>query len=303
MSKQNNIINESNPFEDKLSQNSELRANRKFKDGLFRFLFGKNPQYALDLYNGLNNSNYKNYEDLEIIDLEDAFFIRMRNDVAFAFDKTMNLVEHQSTYNSNMPLRGFFYFADLYRKIIDPADLFKPSLLTIPTPKYIVFYNGTRKLKTDDVHRLYLSDSFQTKTDNTLYEWTATMININENHSQELLSKCKILSEYSDFVTKVHEYLNCKIPLKDAILNTIQYCLENNILADFLKRYKWEVAYLEWTDEMQARYEKAMQSEVDKEKARADEAEARADKAEARADKAEAELQAAIAKLKAAGIE
>ncbi len=303
MSEQNNIVNEPNPFEDKLPQNSELKADRKFKDGLFRFLFGKNPPYALDLYNGLNNTDYKNAEELEIIDLENAFFIKMRNDVAFAFDKTMNLVEQQSTYNPNMPLRGFYYFADLYRKMYDPKDLYTTSLIKIPTPKYIVFYNGTRKLKTEDVHYLYLSDAFQTKEDNNLFEWTATMININKNHSQELLTKCKILSEYSQFVTKVHEYLNCNVPREDAILNTIKYCMDNNILADFLKSYKWEVAYLEWDDSKQADYDDAWQNYVDREKARADEAEVRADKEKARADKAEADLQVALAKLKAAGIE
>ena len=220
----------------------------------------------------------------------------MRNDVAFAFDKTMNLVEQQSTYNPNMPLRGFYYFADLYRKMYDPKDLYTTSLIKIPTPKYIVFYNGTRKLKTEDVHYLYLSDAFQTKEDNNLFEWTATMININKNHSQELLTKCKILSEYSQFVTKVHEYLNCNVPREDAILNTIKYCMDNNILADFLKSYKWEVAYLEWDDSKQADYDDAWQNYVDREKARADEA-------EVRADKAEADLQVALAKLKAAGIE
>lgn len=70
---------EKNPFEKYLSQKSELKADRHYKDGLFRFLFAKNPQYALDLYNSLNNSDYKNVNDLEFIVLEDAFFIRMRN--------------------------------------------------------------------------------------------------------------------------------------------------------------------------------------------------------------------------------
>ena len=61
-----------NPFEDKLPLDSDLRANFKYKDGLFRFLFSKNKEYALSLYNALNNSHYTNVDDLEFISLENA---------------------------------------------------------------------------------------------------------------------------------------------------------------------------------------------------------------------------------------
>ncbi len=282
----------SNPFEEKLPQNSELKANRNYKDGLFRFLFAKNPQYALDLYNSLNNSDYRNTDDLEFIELEDAFFIRMRNDVAFMFDKTLNLYEHQSTFNPNMPLRGLLYFADLYRNTIDIDLMYRSSLIKIPTPKYIVFYNGNDKLPDDDIQYLCLSDAFEIKEKDNRFEWTATMININTGHSKELLSKCKVLSDYSMFVAKVHEYLSCKESLENAILNAISYCLENSILSDFLKRYKWEVAYLEWTDAQQAAFERVRQQEVDEERERADKAEAERDAALARVKELEAELKA-----------
>ncbi|MCR5104477.1 MAG: DNA-binding protein [Eubacterium sp.] len=288
---------EKNPFEKYLSQKSELKADRHYKDGLFRFLFAKNRQYALDLYNGLNHTNYQNVEDLNFIVLESAFFIIMKNDVAFMFDNTLNLYEHQSSYNPNMPLRGFLYYADLYRKIINIEELYHSTLVKIPQPKYIVFYNGTRKLEAGDVQYLYLSDAFEAKESDNLYEWTAEMININTGHSKELLSKCKVLSEYSIFVAKVREYNSCQENLKDAILEAISYCLKNNILTDFLKKYKWEVAYLEWTDAQQEAFERVRQQEVDEERERADRAEAERDRAEAERDRAEAERNAALAKL------
>ena len=71
----------------------------------------------------------------------------MKNDVAFILDSEMNLWEHQSTYNPNMPLRGFMYFGKLYDKyFVDTyRDIYRKKLVTIPTPKYVVFYNGEKK--------------------------------------------------------------------------------------------------------------------------------------------------------------
>lgn len=101
--------------------------------------YSQDKAYALSLYNAINGSSYTNVDDLEFITLESAFFIKMRNDAAFVFDKTLSLYEHQSTYNPNMPLRGLFYFADLYRKILTTSDLYSSSRIMIPTPQYIVF--------------------------------------------------------------------------------------------------------------------------------------------------------------------
>ncbi len=74
---------------------------------------------ALSLYNAVNNSNYTNAEDLTFTTLEDVVYMKMKNDVSFVFGRTLNLYEHQSTYNPNMLRRGFLYFADLYRKYVN----------------------------------------------------------------------------------------------------------------------------------------------------------------------------------------
>ena len=44
-------------------------------------------------------------------------------DDAFLIDDILNLYEHQSTQNPNMPLRGVFYMADEYRRYIDKYRL------------------------------------------------------------------------------------------------------------------------------------------------------------------------------------
>ena len=52
-----------------------------------------------------------------------AIYIKMKNDVSFIIDSNMCLFEHQSSYCPNMPLRGFLYFADLYKKHIRDVEL------------------------------------------------------------------------------------------------------------------------------------------------------------------------------------
>ena len=68
----------------------------------------------MDLYNALNNTCYENPNDLEVNTLEDAVYLSMKNDISFLIGGTLNLYEHQSTYNPNMPLRGLIYLARLY---------------------------------------------------------------------------------------------------------------------------------------------------------------------------------------------
>ena len=87
---------------------ASLTANRKYKDTVFRRLFSDRKN-LLSLYNAINGTAYKNPDDLEIVTLENAIYMGMKNDLAFIIDTNLFLYEHQSTYNPNMPLRDLFY--------------------------------------------------------------------------------------------------------------------------------------------------------------------------------------------------
>ena len=92
-------------------------ANRNYKDRLFRFVF-KNKKDLLDLYNAINGTNYDDPEELEVNTLENVLYLSMKNDLSFLIDAELNLYEHQSTYNPNMPMRGLLYFAGVYNRHI-----------------------------------------------------------------------------------------------------------------------------------------------------------------------------------------
>lgn len=215
--------------------------NRKYKDRLFRKIFD-NKQNLLLLYNAINNSSYTNPEDLIITTLDDTIILSMKNDLSFIISTAMNLYEHQSTFNPNMPIRGVFYFSRLYEIYIAQHNLniYDSKLVKLPTPQYIIFYNGD----TDKPDRmeLKLSDAFEVpeSADKIIpaLECTAIMLNINYGHNEELLNKCKPLKDYSIFITKIKNYRNSGIPLSDAIDKVINECIEEGVLVDILMKHR-----------------------------------------------------------------
>lgn len=105
----------------------ELTANRKYKDTVFRMLFSDKVN-LLSLYNAINGSNYTDPNQLEIVTLENAVYMGMKNDLSFLIDTSLFLYEHQSTYNPNMPLRDLFYISSEYQKLVDKKTLYSSQL-------------------------------------------------------------------------------------------------------------------------------------------------------------------------------
>lgn len=217
----------------------DIHGNRKYKDSLFRMVFSKKSD-LLDLYNAINGTNYHDPEELEINTLDNVLYITKKNDVSFIIGCTMNLYEHQSSYNPNMPLRGIVYFSKQYNKYVEQRklNLFSSSLQKIPTPKYIVFYNGLKD--EPDRQVLRLSDAFQSA--GGCLECEATMLNINYGKNLKLMEKCKRLEEYAMFVATVRKYaLDEKMSRSEAITCAIDECIQKGILVDVLREQRAEV--------------------------------------------------------------
>ena len=116
-------------------------VKRKHKDILFRFIF-KDKKELLQLYNAINGTRYKNPDDLLITTMEDVIYIGMKNDLSFLIANEINLYEHQSTLNKNMPLRGLLYLAKMYESYVETNGLnrYQKKLISLPFPRFIVFY-------------------------------------------------------------------------------------------------------------------------------------------------------------------
>lgn len=211
-----------------------------YKDRVFRMLL-RDRKRLLELYNALNDTNYDNEEDLQVTTLENAIFIKMKNDVSFIIDSNMCLYEHQSTYCPNMPLRGFFYFADLYKKHVKDVELSTSRLIKIPTPHYVVFYNGL-ECKEEEFEQK-LSHAFEEDGEGCI-ELKVRTININYGHNKELLDKCETLAGYAYFVAKIREKLPekpDKSKLTKAVEEAVEECIREGVLREFLQEQKAEV--------------------------------------------------------------
>ncbi len=214
-------------------------AVREYKNRLFIRLF-QEPKELLALYNAVNDSHYTDASRLVVNTLEDVLYLGMKNDVSFLIGSEMNLYETQSTWNPNMPLRGLFYFSRLYKGYVavHGLDIYSSVHHKLPTPRYIIFYNGTR----DEAERmeLKLSDSYEVKTGSFGLECTATVLNINFGHNQKLMENCHRLYEYAYLVSMVRCHLKEGLTLKNAIDLAIDDCLKEGILEEFLTKHREE---------------------------------------------------------------
>ena len=214
--------------------NRQLKAKRPYKDTIFRMLY-HDKENLLSLYNAVNGRNYTNAEDLQIVTLKNAIYMGMKNDLAFIMDMNLYLYEHQSTYNPNIPLRNLFYIADEYQRLVVQKSLYSTVIQKIPTPRFIVFYNGTKKV--DDYNEFRLSSAYE----NPDLELRVTMLNVNDGHNLELMEHCRTLKEYAKYVARVRKYVTQNIPLEEAVTRAVDECIEEGILAEFLMKNKAEV--------------------------------------------------------------
>ena len=219
-----------------MAHKKQLTTHRNYKDTVFRMLFSDRKN-LLSLYNAVSGAHYDDPEKLEIVTLENAIYMGMKNDLAFIIDTDLFLYEHQSTYNPNMPLRDLFYISSEYQKLVDKKSLYS-SILQKPAPQFIVFYNGTEKEKDSWVN--HLSEAFQNLSGNPKLELEVLTININEGHNPELMEQCQTLKEYAQYVNCVRRYAK-KFELADAVEQAVDECIHKNILSEFLRKNKAEV--------------------------------------------------------------
>ena len=223
--------------QDKVTKTSFPLVNRNYKDTVFRMLFSDRKN-LLSLYNAVNQKHYTDPEDLEIVTLENAIYMGMKNDLAFIIDTNLYLYEHQSTYNPNMPHRDLFYISNEYQKLLDKKSLYSSSLQKIPAPNFIELYNGSDTLSDFSEHRL--SSAFENLSGEPKLELIVTVLNINEGHNALLMEHCQTLKEYSQYVAKVRKYAS-SMSLNQAVEYAVDECIKENILADFLRKNRAEV--------------------------------------------------------------
>ena len=217
-------------------------ANRQVKDSVFRKLFNNRRELA-KLYQAIQPGIEVLPKDIKITTLRNVFLDSQKNDLSFLWKgKSVILIEHQSTWNENMPLRMLPYIDKMYRKIIKERDakraIYLSKLVKIPTPKFYILYNGP-KLSAPRPE-LRLSDAFENPQDGDL-ELVCHVIDISYDCNSEILNACQPLHDYSYLVYLIHANQLHGMTDDEAIQQAVFACIDQGILKNFLKQYGKEV--------------------------------------------------------------
>lgn len=162
----------------------------------------------------------------------------MKNDLAFMVDTQICLYEHQSTKNPNMPLRDMFYISLEYQAYVNNKSLYSSTLQKLPTPKFVIFYNGTEDL--EECTELRLSDAYENLEGEPNLELRVIVLNVNEGCNRKLMEHCQVLKEYAQYVAKVRRY-TAEMELDAAVKRAVEECIAEGILEDFLRENRAEV--------------------------------------------------------------
>ena len=211
------------------------KGNREVASDVFSMLL-EYQKNALDVYNALNGSDYKDPNLVQIVRLKSGISLSVRNDASFLILDGAYFSEHQSTHNPNSPLRELFYFTDWLKIWVRKNDLnlYGSSLVRIPTPHFLVFYNGEEKRP--PVETMYLSRAFsQPVTDEEKdLEVRCVQYNLNAEENGELLERSETLRGYVIFVNKIRKHRK-EMELGKAIDQAMDECISEGVLAWFFE--------------------------------------------------------------------
>ncbi|MCR4579923.1 MAG: hypothetical protein K5681_06210 [Treponema sp.] len=227
--------------------------NREIKSTVFADLFCDDEKDGirnfLSLYNAIHGTSLKLEETIiKPKRINQAIYKTFYNDISMIINgKLIVLIEHQSTLNSNMPLRFLEYYVHLLYGIVPHEARYKEDLYKIPTPEFYVFYNGQRTAPQNNVMKL--SEAFIEKQDYPMCELIVNFLNIASPCDEKLpiLKNCDILKQYCEFMDIVfsHRARMKDNPTSEETQNcyelAIHESISRGILSDYLTRKASEV--------------------------------------------------------------
>ena len=213
------------------------KTNREYKNTVFVDLFSS-WESPISLYNAISSSNVPENAKMQVLQISNALYTSLKCDLSFTLENELVvIIEHQSTINQNMPTRLLLYIAMLYLNILDEQARYARRLISIPTPRFFVLYNGDEKLP--EISELRLSDAFMLKDKNipVQLELIVPVININYGKNRKIMEKCKTLNGYSYLVDRIKKYE--MIDKKNKFDLAIKDCIEHGMLNEYLTE-KWK---------------------------------------------------------------
>ena len=214
------------------------KPNYTLKDSLFIDLFSDKMR-LIQLYKSLiDDERQINQDDIEILTIQNIILRGIYNDLGFRVkDEIIILMEAQTTYTTNIVLRILFYLSETLKNyIIDSSEnknlneLYNTKPRIIPKIKLFVVYTGDKMMQDHDLH---LKDVM---VENDIISDIDMKVRVLCTGNKK-----SILGQYILF-TQIYskQKKECK-DIETAVKNTIEICMNDEILKEYLDYRKMEV--------------------------------------------------------------
>lgn len=209
-------------------------VKRNIKDSVFCNLFA-DPENQLKLYNFLHpEDNEVTIDDFHTVTIENILTDQMYNDLGFLVkNRLLFLVEAQSSWSINIIPRVLMYLGEsLNRYIISTKQKrYGSKKLSIPKPEFYVVYTGADR---KGIKRIYsLAKEF--------FDGEDSFIDVKVKVLQAEEGMKDIASQYITFTKILTEQEKKYGRTQQAILEAIRICIDQDVLAEYLKQREQEV--------------------------------------------------------------
>ena len=219
-----------------ISSDAEKRpeqvAKYTAKDSVFTSLF-REPKYLLQLYQALHPEDLEATEDsIKNVTITNVLLDQYYNDVGFQIgEKLIILVEQQSSWSINIVVRCLLYLAQTYQEYFESTkqNVYGSKKLELPRPELYVIFTGNRKTRPE---YLYLSKEFF-GGDGSVLDVKVKMIYDGKEGD--------IINQYVAFTKIYNEQVKLHGRTREAVLETIRICKNQNVLSEYLSSREKEV--------------------------------------------------------------
>ena len=210
----------------------EQVAKYTAKDSVFTSLF-REPKYLLQLYQALHPEDHEATEDsIKNVTITNVLLDQYYNDVGFQIgEKIVILVEQQSSWSINIVVRCLLYLAQTYQEYFESTkqNVYGSKKLELPKPEMYVIFTGNRKARPE---YLCLSKEFFGGDDSVLDVKVKIIYDGKEGD---------IINQYVTFTKIYNEQVKLHGRTREAVLETIRICKDQNVLSEYLSGREKEV--------------------------------------------------------------
>lgn len=220
--------------ETNIQQDEKPFVKRNVKDSVFCNLF-EDPENQLKLYRFLHPEDTAvTVDDFHTVTIENILTDQMYNDLGFLVkDRLLFLVEAQSSWSINIIPRIVMYLGESLNSYIiaTKQKRYGSKKLSIPRPEFYVVYTGTDKKNVKEIYSL--AEEF--------FDGDDSFIDVKVKVLQAEEGMKDIVSQYITFTKILAEQEQKYGRTREAILEAIRICIDQDVLAEYLKQREQEV--------------------------------------------------------------